>query len=56
LDNKILRTGRLEDSRTFEIQAICLEDKNLTPRRPGDQNIFNLENQLTIGMTDAREA
>jgi len=50
-----LRTGRLEDPRAFEIEAICLEDKNWTPRRPGDQNMLNPSNQLTIGLTEASE-
>ena len=52
---KISRTGRLEDQRTCEIEAIRPEGKNWRPRRPQDQNVFNLDIQMTIGLKDTRE-
>ena len=39
-----------EDQRTFEIEAMSSEGKNCRSRRQGDQNIFNLDKHLTMGL------
>ena len=50
-----MRTGGLEDQRTFEIETISSEGKNLRPGRPGHQNLFSIGNQMTIGLKVTKE-